>query len=199
MSNVNDTYLTIKDIAEGTYREKGSKFLAFALPVSSSDEAKEQIETYRKQFFDARHVCYAYRVGTQEIAFRANDDGEPSGTAGKPILGQLLSNNLTNVLIVVRFFGGVKLGTGGLIIAYKAAAADALANAEIAEREIMLYYYIFFRYEAMNSVMRVIKDEGANILEQQFDMDCKLKVSVRLGKSDILLSKLSDIADIEEI
>ncbi|MDR1698401.1 MAG: YigZ family protein [Prevotellaceae bacterium] len=196
---MNDTYLTITTVSEGIYREKGSKFLAFAVPVCSVDEAKEQIENYRKQFYDARHVCYAYRVGEREIAFRSNDDGEPSGTAGKPILGQLLSNNLTNVLlVVVRYFGGVKLGTGGLTVAYKTAAADALANATIVEREIMLYYKISFKYEAMNSVMRAIKDESLRVIEQQFDTDCMLKIGVRLGRSEALLGKLNDIAEIEE-
>ncbi len=197
---MNDTYLTIGNISEGIYREKGSRFLAFAVPVCSVDEAKKQIENYRKQFFDARHVCYAYRVGEQEIVFRANDDGEPSGTAGKPILGQLLSNNLTNVLlVVVRYFGGVKLGTGGLTVAYKTAAADALANAEIVEREMTLYYKIFFKYEVMNSVMRAIKDESVHVIEQQFDTDCMLLISVRLGRSEALIGKLNDIAEIQKV
>ena len=197
---MNDTYLTVERVSEGIYREKGSKFLAFALPVNSVDEAKEQIETYRRQFFDARHLCYAYRIGEQEIVFRANDDGEPSGTAGKPILGQLLSHHLSNILlIVVRYFGGVKLGTSGLTVAYKTAAADALANAEIVEREITLYCDVSFKYEAMNSVMRVIKDEGVKILEQQFDTDCVLKISLRLSKSETLSGKLKDIAKMEEV
>ena len=197
---MNDRYLTIANVSEGIYREKGSKFLAFAVPVCSVDEAKEQIENYRRQFFDARHVCYAYHIGTQEIIFRSNDDGEPSGTAGKPILGQLLSNNLTNVLlIVIRYFGGVKLGTSGLITAYKTASADALANAEIVEREITLYYNILFPYEKMNSVMRVVKDENVRVLEQQFDTDCVMKISLRLGRREALLGKLNEIAEFVEV
>jgi uncharacterized YigZ family protein len=195
-----DTYLTITHLAEGIYKEKGSKFLSFALPVSSIEEAKAQVELYRKQFFDARHLCYAYRIGEQEIAFRSNDDGEPSGTAGKPMLGQLLSRDLTNVLlIVVRYFGGVKLGTGGLIVAYRTAAADALDHCETIEREIMRHYSLAFKYEAMNGIMRVMKEENIKITEQQFDTQCILKISLRLGKSDTVVGKLKELATVEEI
>lgn len=169
-----DTYLTIKGCSSGIYKDKGSRFLAFAESVSSEDEIKERIAWYRKEYFDARHVCYAWMLGADRKHYRSSDDGEPSGTAGRPILGQINSKNVTDILIVVvRYFGGVLLGTGGLIVAYREAAADALANAEIVEKEVMVSCRLKFPYEKMNEVMRTLKEVNAHITSQEYkDMDC---------------------------
>ena len=157
-----DSYFTIASESEGLYKDKGSKFLAFAHPVSSLEEVKVLLEHYRKEYYDARHVCYAYMLGADQEEFRANDDGEPSGTAGRPILGQIRSKNLTNVLVVViRYFGGILLGTSGLIVAYKEATADALSRADIIEKDVMLPRTLRFSYEKMNEVMRTLKDINA--------------------------------------
>ena len=161
---MSDTYKTISSPAEGIYKEKGSKFLSFAIPVKTAEEIKEIIKEYRKQYYDARHVCYAYMLGAEHKDFRANDDGEPSGTAGRPILGQINSRELTDILvIVVRYFGGVLLGTGGLVVAYKEATADALNQAEIIEKTVDEVISVRFDYLLMNDVMRIIKDTGAQI------------------------------------
>lgn len=191
---MSDTYKTITTPAEGIYKEKGSKFLSFAHPVSSVDEVKEWIKEYRKRFFDARHVCYAYVIGPDKAEFRANDDGEPSGTAGRPILGQINSNDLTNVLVVViRYFGGILLGTGGLIVAYKEACADALGQAEIVERIVEETVFARFDYILTNEVMRVAKDTGARIANQTYGNDCMVELSVRKDDADILRAKLGKI------
>lgn len=175
-----DVYRTIAAPAEGIYTEKRSKFIAIALPVRTVDEVKALLEEYQKKYYDARHVCYAYMLGSQRKDFRANDNGEPSGTAGKPILGQINSNELTDILIiVVRYFGGIKLGTSGLIVAYKAAAAEALAAAEVVEKTVDECIRFWFEYPFMNDVMRVVKEEGSEIVEQGYDMDCRMTLRIR--------------------
>lgn len=175
-----DVYRTIAASAEGIYTEKRSKFIAIALPVRTVDEVKALLEEYQKKYYDARHVCYAYMLGPQRKDFRANDNGEPSGTAGKPILGQINSNELTDILIiVVRYFGGIKLGTSGLIVAYKAAAAEALAAAEVVEKTVDECIRFWFEYPFMNDVMRVVKEEGPEIVEQGYDMDCRMTLRIR--------------------
>jgi uncharacterized YigZ family protein len=189
-----DTYKTIKSCSEGIYKEKGSKFLAFALPVRTADEVKNLLAQHRKEYYDARHVCYAYRLGADKTDFRANDDGEPSGTAGKPILGQIVSNDLTDTLIiVVRYFGGVLLGTGGLIVAYREAAADAFANAEIIEKTVDVQFSVHFPYEAMNAVMKVVKDENITIIEQQFDNECFMKLNIWKANYEMAKNKFLKI------
>lgn len=177
-----DTYHTIAASAQGLYKDKGSKFLAFAYPVSSEAEVKAYVESLKKEYFDARHHCYAYILGPKGENFRANDDGEPSGTAGRPIHGQLLSAGLTNVLVVVvRYFGGILLGTSGLITAYKEAARDALSHAVVKECTIDQRYKIEFDYLSMNSVMKILKDFSLVPQNQQYDMACSLEVDLRLS------------------
>lgn len=179
-----DTYHTIKAPSQGLYKEKGSKFIAFAFPVRTLEEIKTQLEQLRKDYFDARHHCYAYILGANKDAWRANDDGEPSGTGGRPIYGQLLSADLTDTLVVVvRYFGGILLGASGLANAYKTAARDAIANAEIIEKTIDIRYRLHFEYVAMNDVMRIIKDFGLTPMHQDFNLDCRLEVSVRQSQS----------------
>ena len=179
-----DTYRTIAAPAEGLYKETGSKFLAFAFPVRTTDEVKEHLDALRKQYFDARHHCYAYILGANKDAWRANDDGEPSGTGGRPIHGQLLSADLTDTLIVVvRYFGGILLGASGLANAYKTAARDAIDHAEIVERTIDVRYRLRFEYALMNDVMRIIKDFDLKPENQHFDLDCTLDLSVRQSLS----------------
>jgi len=194
---MSDTYKTIANPTEGIYKEKGSKFLSFAIPVQNNDEIKEIVKDYRKRYFDARHVCYAYMLGADRTDFRANDDGEPSGTAGRPILGQINSRDLTNILvIVVRYFGGVLLGTGGLVVAYKEATADALNQAEIIEKTVDEQISITFDYILMNDVMRVIKDTNPQIIHQSFDNLCSMKLAIRKQEAPVLLSKLEKIIGI---
>ncbi len=166
-----NSFLTIALPSEGLYKEKGSKFLSFAEPVDTVENAMERIAYYKKQFYDARHVCYAYMIGEDRDCYRVNDDGEPSGTAGRPILGQINSRQLTNILVVVvRYFGGVLLGTGGLTVAYKEATADALEKAAIIEKAVMLKRELHFSYEKMNDVMRILKETNAKITNQEFDV-----------------------------
>lgn len=193
-----ETYKTITDnLSEGFYSEKRSRFLAFACHVTTVDQVKEIIAQYRKKYYDARHVCYAYMLGAERDVFRANDDGEPSSTAGKPILGQINSNELTDILIiVVRYYGGVNLGTGGLIVAYRSAAADAIANATIVEKRVEQQLTITFNYIAMNDVMRVIKETGATIVSQQFDNTCQITLSVGIAVAPVIQQKLTGIATI---
>ena len=175
-----DTYKTIAAPSEGIYTEKRSKFIAIALPVRTVEEVKQYLETYQKKYYDARHVCYAYMLGHERKDFRANDNGEPSGTAGKPILGQINSNELTDVLvIVVRYFGGIKLGTSGLIVAYRTAAAEALAAAAFVERTVDDEVEVLFEYPFMNDVMRVVKEEEPTIVSQTYDMDCMMRLRIR--------------------
>ena len=191
---MSDTYKTISSLSEGLYKEKGSRFISFAVPVDSLETIKELLNDYRKQFYDARHVCYAYMLGAERIDFRVNDDGEPSGTAGRPILGQINSNGLTNILIVVvRYFGGVLLGTGGLVTAYKEAAADAIRNAEIVERTVERYFKISFDYIYMNDVMKTVKETNAQISRQGYDQNCVLELSIRKNDADTLSEKLHKI------
>jgi len=175
-----DTYKTIRDVSEGLYKEKGSKFLSFAHPVSSVEDVKLLLGEYRKTYYDARHVCYAYILGPQGLDYRANDDGEPTGTAGRPILGQLLSFGLTDVLVVVvRYFGGVLLGTGGLVVAYKSAASEALQAADVLEKTVQEEFKIHFEFPFMKDVMRIVKNRNAQILEQGYDLDCILRLQIR--------------------
>ena len=189
-----DTYKTITDIAEGMYSEKRSKFIAIAIPVRTVDEIKKHLETYQKKYYDARHVCYAYMLGHERKEFRANDNGEPSGTAGRPILGQINSNELTDILIiVVRYFGGIKLGTSGLIVAYKAAAAEAIAAANIIEKTVDDEVTFMFEYPFMNDVMRIVKEEEPEILEQSYDMDCLMKLRIRRSMMPKLHARLEKV------
>ena len=189
-----DLYKTIKEKAEGTYSEKRSKFLAFAIPVSSVEEVKQLVAEFQKKYYDARHVCYAYMLGAERTEFRANDNGEPSGTAGKPILGQINSNELTNILIiVVRYFGGIKLGTSGLIVAYRLAAAEAIAAAEIIEKTVDEEVSVMFEYPLMNEVMKVVKDMEPEIVGQQFDMDCQMTLRIRKDEMGQLKDRLKKI------
>jgi len=191
---MSDTYKTIISEAEGLYKEKGSKFLSFAMPVSTADQAKEIVKEYRKKYYDARHVCYAYMIGAERTDFRANDDGEPSGTAGRPILGQINSRELTNVLvIVIRYFGGILLGTGGLVVAYKEVTADALDRTEIIEKTVDIRISISFDYVLMNDVMRVIKDVNAQITAQTYVNQCMMQLSIRKQDAELLSSKLKKI------
>ena len=191
---MSDIFKTLSTSTEGIYKEKGSKFLSFAIPVQSADEIKEIIKAYKKEFYDARHVCYAYMLGVERKNWRANDDGEPSGTAGKPILGQINSRELTNVLvIVVRYFGGILLGTGGLTVAYREAAADALNQAGIIEKTVDQVFTISFNYVLMNEVMRIIKDSNAQIISQAFDNQCWMQLSIRKQDATLLTGKLEKI------
>jgi uncharacterized YigZ family protein len=189
-----DTYKTIRTVAKGIHRDKGSRFLAFAIPVSSQDEIKAILLDYRKEYHDARHHCYSYMIGFDKSTWRSNDDGEPSGTAGKPILGQINSNDLTNILIiVVRYFGGTLLGVSGLITAYRSAAADAIASAEIIECIVREYYRLIFPYTSINEVMKVIKDENLVQSEQQFELECSIKTGIRLSAKEHTLSRFGSI------
>ena len=186
-----DTYRTISDLSEGYYTEKRSRFLSFALPVRTPDEVKTQLDIYRKKYYDARHVCWAYMLGPDRTIFRANDDGEPSSTAGKPILGQINSNNLTDILIiVVRYFGGIELGTSGLIVAYRTAAAEAIAAARIEERTVDKTITITFEYPHLNSVMRIVKEDKPDVLAQSFELTCEMTLRIRQSCMDALKSRL---------
>ena len=191
---MDDTYKTISKIAEGTYTEKRSKFLAFAIPVRTLDEVKEHLKFYEKKYFDARHVCYAYMLGAERSDYRANDNGEPSGTAGRPILGQINSYGLTDVLIVVvRYFGGIKLGTSGLIVAYKAATQEALNAADIIEKTVDEDVSFSFEYPFLNDVMRIVKEESPEIVSQDFDNDCQMTLRIRKSMSDKLRQRLQKV------
>ena len=188
---MDDTYRTIRDLSEGYYTEKRSRFLSFALPVRTPDEVKTQIDAYRKKYYDARHVCWAYMLGPDRTTFRANDDGEPSSTAGKPILGQINSNNLTDILIiVVRYFGGIELGTSGLIVAYRTAAAEAIAAARIEERTVDETITITFEYPHLNSVIRIVKEDKPDVLTQSFELTCEMTLRIRQSRMDALKSRL---------
>lgn len=189
-----DTYKTIKRPSEGVFRDKGSKFLSFAEPVRSADDVKIAIEKYRKEFHDARHHCYAYMLGYDKSVWRANDDGEPSGTAGKPILGQINSYDLTNILIVVvRYFGGTLLGVSGLINAYRNSASDAISNNSIIECIVRDHYHIEFPYGAINDVMKIVKDENLLQSDQIFGLDCSMKIGFRLSSGENILNRLKAI------
>lgn len=189
-----DVFKTITGPAEGLYTEKRSKFIAIALPVQNLEEVKEYLEFYQKKYYDARHVCYAYMLGPERKDFRANDNGEPSGTAGKPILGQINSNELTDILIiVVRYFGGIKLGTSGLIVAYKAAAAEAIAAATFVEKTIDETVTFLFEYPFMNDVMRIVKEEDPQIVSQGYDTDCIMTLQIRRSRMPRLLQRLEKV------
>lgn len=186
-----DSYKTIQSVSEGFYSEKRSRFISYAVPVRTVEEVKETINKYRKEYYDARHVCWAYMLGADRDSFRANDDGEPSSTAGKPILGQINSNELTDILIVViRYFGGIELGTSGLIVAYRSAAADAIANAVIEERTVDEEMTVVFEYPYMNGIMRIVKEDNPTIVSQHFDMDCEMTLRIRKGEAQRLKSRL---------
>lgn len=189
-----DTFRTVKETAKGLFTEKKSKFISYAIPVKTVDEVKLEVEKYRKEYYDARHVCWAYMIGYDRSEFRSNDDGEPSGTAGKPILGQINSNELTDILIIViRYFGGIKLGTSGLIVAYKEAAIEAIANSEIIEKTVDMEISFQFEYPFMNDVMKIVKDLEPIILDQQYDMDCTMSLRIRKGLYDQLISRLEKV------
>jgi uncharacterized YigZ family protein len=189
-----DNYKTIKSSSEGSYKEKGSRFLAYAFPVANQEEIKPIIERIRKEYHDARHHCFAYMIGRERLIWRINDDGEPSGTAGRPILGQINSFGLTNILIVVsRYFGGTLLGVSGLINAYKTAAAEAIRNAEIVERALYDYYDIDFPYMSMNDVMKILKEEDAGQSGQSFELECSIIINVRASARETLIKRLSRV------
>ena len=189
-----DTFKTIETISKAIYTEKRSKFIAYAIPVVSIEEIKPELDKYRKEFYDARHVCWAYMLGAEREDFRSNDDGEPSGTAGKPILGQINSNELTDILVlVVRYFGGIKLGTSGLIVAYREAAALAISEAVIVEKTVDCTTSFAFEYVQMNAVMRIVKDLEPTITDQNFEMDCTMTLSIRKAKFEELISKLEKV------
>lgn len=193
-----DTFLTIREKAEGFYKEKGSKFIALAYPVRSEDAVKTHLIALKKQYYDARHHCYAYVLGRHRSVFRANDDGEPGHSAGTPILGQIHAKALTNiVVVVVRYFGGTKLGVSGLIRAYKTAAAEALANAEIVEETIMVSVKIRFAYPQMDLVMRIAKAYRLDMSDQSFDEKCIIKFLVREKMQEEVLGKLRKIENID--
>ncbi|EFB32401.1 IMPACT family protein [Segatella oris] len=192
-----DQYHTISEnsVGEGYYTEKRSKFLAFAHHVETVEEVKSIVSAYRKQYYDARHCCYAYMLGPEQKAFRANDDGEPSSTAGKPILGQINSAGLTDILIVVvRYYGGVNLGTGGLIVAYRTAAADAIANATIEVRQVEETIKYDFTYPMMNDVMRIVKEMQPQVVDQQFDNTCSITLRIRKREAEQLRSRLNKLS-----
>ena len=194
---VEDQYKTILEetIGEGYYTEKRSKFLAFAHHIESVDEAKELVIAYRKQYYDARHCCYAYMLGSEQKVFRANDDGEPSSTAGKPILGQIISHELTDVIVfVIRYFGGVKLGTSGLINAYRTAANEALSNASVVVKLVEETIDFDFTYPMMNDVMRVVKEMQPRIIDQKFDNTCSIKLSIRKSEAEQLRMRLNKLS-----
>jgi len=194
MCQENDTYRTVASPAEVVFKDRGSKFLAFSYHVVSAEEAMSHVEELRKKYYDATHHCFAYRLGPEGETFRANDDGEPSGTAGRPILGQLLSNDVTDCLIVVvRYFGGTKLGVPGLINAYRESAAAVIAASVVEERTVDSEIRVDFSYMSMNEVMKTVKDMQPRIVEQRFDNLCSMTLAVRRGMADALVSRLQKI------
>ena len=194
-----DTYKTIAAASEEVlYKEKNSKFFGYAFPVTTEEEIKEILERLRKEHFSARHWCYAYQIGTEKIQYRTNDDGEPNNSAGMPIFGQIQSFEVTNVLLVViRYFGGVKLGVGGLISAYKITAQMALENSEIVERTIDKHFIISFGYANMNKVMRIIKEKNLQIVSQKMEMDCEIEISIRKKNVQNLLDTFENLYEIK--
>lgn len=194
MADFKDEYLTISKPSEGLFKDRGSKFLAFAFPVSSEEEIKIIQDQLRNKYHDARHHCYAYMLGPEKEVYRANDDGEPSSTAGKPILGQIRSFNLTNILIVViRYFGGTKLGVGGLISAYKTAAEEAIKNAKIIKKTLHDIYELKFDYPQMNEIMRIMKEENIEQIDQSFELTCSITLALRKAEVDKVLSKFDRV------
>jgi len=198
MSEVVEKYKTISKTSEGYYKEKGSKFLAFAYPVSTEEEIKEIQQKLRKDYYDARHHVFAWRLGADKKRYRASDDGEPSNSSGPPILGQIQSFDLTNILIVViRYFGGTKLGVSGLINAYRTAAREAIENNIIAEKTLMSYYRVEFSYNEMNSVMKLIKDNNINQTNQNFDLNCSLEISIKVSEENTVTEKFKKISGVK--
>lgn len=192
-----DTFKTIKNQSEGIFKDRGSRFIALAFPVTSEEEVKKNLDALRKKYHDARHHCFAYRLGYDKLNFRTNDDGEPSGTAGKPIFNQILSHDLTNILVVVvRYFGGIKLGVSGLINAYKTATLEAFSNAEIIKKTVNDLYELRFDYLLMNSVMKVIKEENLKQVSHAFENDCMVILSIRKNDSERVYNKISTIKDV---
>lgn len=189
-----DTYKTITGRSEGYYTEKRSKFISYAIPVRTADEAKAEVARLRKEYYDARHVCWAYMLGADRKTFRANDDGEPSSTAGKPILGQINSNGLTDILVVViRYFGGIELGTSGLIVAYRTAASEAIGAATIEERTVHEDITVVFEYPYLNSIMRIVKEDSPAVIAQKFDMDCEMTLRIRKSEAERLRNRLQKV------
>ena len=196
--NIKDTFISIAAPSRGLFKDNGSRFIAFAYPVETEARIKEIVASLKKEYHDARHHCYAYRLGYKADVFRANDDGEPSGSAGRPILGQIDSRGLSDVLVVVvRYFGGIKLGIPGLIRAYKTSAEDALSQAEAVEKVAAVNYRVEFGYMAMNAVMKVLKDMKIEASDQQFDIRCSALVRVRLSAERDFLLRMGDIDDCE--
>ena len=201
-TQIRDSYKSIASESRGLFKDNGSRFIAHAYPVETEEEVKEIVAALKKEYYDARHHVYAYRLGYLGDKFRANDDGEPSGSSGRPVLGQIDSNELSDILVVVvRYFGGIKLGLPGLIRAYKTATADAIANAEIVEKIACKRYKVHFGYMGMNSVMKVFKDMGLDQKNQQFDMECSMETNVRLSQVDTFLERIGDVEGcrVEEI
>ena len=201
-TQIQDSYKSIATESRGLFKDNGSRFIAHAYPVETEEEIKEIVAALKKEYYDARHHVYAYRLGYMGDKFRANDDGEPSGSSGRPVLGQIDSNGLSDILVVVvRYFGAIKLGIPGLIRAYKTATADAIANAEIVEKIASKMYRVYFGYMSMNSVMKVFKDMGLEQKNQKFDMECTMDTSVRLSQVDTFLERIGDVEGcrVEEI
>ena len=201
-TQIQDSYKSIATESRGLFKDNGSRFIAHAYPVETEEEIKEIVAALKKEYYDARHHVYAYRLGYMGDKFRANDDGEPSGSSGRPVLGQIDSNGLSDILVVVvRYFGGIKLGIPGLIRAYKTATADAIANAEIVEKIASKMFRVYFGYMSMNIVMKVFKDMGLEQKNQKFDMECTMDTSVRLSQVDTFLERIGDVEGcrVEEI
>ncbi|HLP71708.1 MAG TPA: YigZ family protein [Bacteroidales bacterium] len=198
MDQQSDTYKTIQSPSEGLYKDKGSRFIALAFPADDQEQVRTILEELKKEYHDARHHCYAWMIGHERTRWRANDDGEPSGTAGKPILGQINSAGLTNILIVViRYFGGTLLGVSGLINAYRTAAADALKNAEVVTLTVQEHHEMVFPYAAMNDVMKVLKEEHVSQSGQQFGQECRILISFRLSAAERVIARLSRIEGVK--
>ena len=201
-TQIQDSYKSIAEESRGLFKDNGSRFIAHAYPVETEEEVKEIVAALKKEYYDARHQVYAYRLGYKGDKFRANDDGEPSGSSGRPVLGQIDSNGLSDILVVVvRYFGGIKLGIPGLIRAYKTSTADAIANARIVEKTASKIYRIHFGYMSMNPVMKVLKDMGLEQKNQHFDMECSIDTTVRLSLVDTFLERMGDVegCDVEKI
>ncbi|HEY9113959.1 MAG TPA: YigZ family protein [Bacteroidales bacterium] len=192
-----DSFFTIESECEGSFKDRGSKFIAKVFPVETEEQVKEILTTLRKEYYDARHHCYAYRINPEDEQFRSNDDGEPSGSAGKPILNQLLSKELMNVLVVViRYFGGTKLGVSGLINAYKTATLDAIENSKIVKRYIFRQIEVRFEYPQMNSVMRFVKEADIEVLDQNFDLNCVIKIQIKKSELEQIIFRLEEMREI---
>lgn len=197
---MSDSYLTIAKTSEGLYKEKGSKFISYAFPMFSEDDFKEQLSKLKKDYHDARHHCYAFKLGLNDNEYRFSDDGEPNNSAGKPIYGQILSNNLTNVgIIVLRYFGGTKLGVGGLVTAYKEAAKDALINAKVVKRTVNNFYRITFEYLVMSEVMNFVKLNNLNVTHQVFEDNCLIEFNIRTSEADQLIKEINAIKGLKII